>query len=139
MSTILFFMWHVTYYALCIWPGQSEYTGATRDYWDNETNAARRPECRALTKAYLDTMKREFIPGALDCHIHVREVHDMPPVSECIRAIAKMSPAVYSASFDRDPMHYVKCIIKQSAIDELELYDDSPMYCRFIARRLLAN
>lgn len=139
MADVLLFMWIIVYYGLCVWHAQTELQDETRAYWDNATNAARRPECRAIVNRYLDTMQRELVPLTLSCNNDARKEYGMV-VIECMDALGRMSPTEFSASFEHNSMDYMRCVMHQSAMDELGVdCEYSSFYCRFIARRLLAN
>ena len=138
MSNVMFMIWTVVYYGTCIWPIQQELQDNTRLYWNNATNAACRPECPAVITKYLDTMQRDLMPAVLSCNSHARARNGIPVV-DCIRVIERMSPVEYEFSFKRDPLYHMRCVLSQTASDELEFPDESYAHCRFIARRLLAN
>ena len=132
-------LWTFVYYALCVWSEQGERKDTILAYWANKTNAERHPECAGIMKAYWDTQLDDLFPAVMRCNIWSRDSSSVLPTSECMRAIARTSPYEWKTLPKKDQLLQYRCMMHQTANDELHPDVESSWYCRAVARRLLAN
>ncbi len=139
MGSTLFFLWSTLYILTCVVPDWSDIEQHMQDYWDNQTNAARHPECPAITSLYRKTYGSQYVTPHLRCVLWTREDSNMTKAIPCLYEIARMTAFEYNISLREDPFRLIRCTARQNALDELEYVNKSTWYCRALSRRILSN